>query len=321
MAMNVQQTMSQWSFGWTRIRWGAIMAGLFTGMTTQMILTLLGLAVGAWSINLQESQPVQGVPIGTGIWTGISMLIAAFVGGYIAARMGGVSLQSDGIYHGIVVWAVNWFVLAWLATTAMSFLIGGVFNAFGSAVQALSRGVGAAVSQAAGAASLNISMEDLRRQVESVLAATGKPELQPGEVRKDVGQIAGQARGGRPLSEVAESAWMELQQKLTALDRDAAINVLVNRFGVSEPQAREVVRSTIGMVGPIQQAVHNVREQSVDIANRAISTIGSAAWWLFLLGLLTLGLSAWGGALGISEAPPAAATGEVYGAEARRTAG
>ncbi|MER3421857.1 MAG: hypothetical protein C4293_00135, partial [Nitrospiraceae bacterium] len=209
MAANVQRTMQQWSFGGTRIRWGAILAGLFTGITTQMILTLLGLAVGAWSINLQESQPMQGVPIGTGIWTGISMLISAFVGGYVAARMGGVYLRLDGIYHGIVVWAVNWLVFAWLATTAMSILIGGVFNTFGSALQALSQGVGTAVARATGSTSFNISIEDLRRQVESVLTATGKKELQPGEVKKDVGQITGQARGGKPVGEVAESAWSE----------------------------------------------------------------------------------------------------------------
>lgn len=58
-----------------------------------------------------------GIPLGTGIWTGISMLISAFVGGYVAARMAGAYNRVDGFYHGATVWGVNWLVFAWLTTT------------------------------------------------------------------------------------------------------------------------------------------------------------------------------------------------------------
>ncbi len=36
------------------------------GMATQLTLTLLGLAIGVWSINLKAAEPVGGVPIGAG---------------------------------------------------------------------------------------------------------------------------------------------------------------------------------------------------------------------------------------------------------------
>ncbi len=85
----MERTIEQWSFGGVRVRWGAVLAGWAVGLATQLVLTLLGLAIGAWSIDLQEAEPAGGVPIGTGIWTGISMLISAFVGGYITARMSG----------------------------------------------------------------------------------------------------------------------------------------------------------------------------------------------------------------------------------------
>jgi len=322
MAIEVQRTVQQWSLGGTRIKWGAIFAGLFVGVATQMVLTLLGLAIGAWSIDLQEAKPMGSIPLGTGIWSAISMLIAAFVGGYVAARMGGIYSRPDGMFHGIVVWAVNWLVFAWLATTAMSFMVGGVFNALGTAIKSVSQGVGSAVTRAAGGTNVDISMDDVRRQIESVLQATGKKELQPGEIKKDVGTVTGKAQAGKPLDQVADSAWKELQQKLMTLDRDAAINVMVNKFGMSEAQARQVVQSTIGAIAPIKETVQNVKEQSVDIANTAISRIGSAAWWLFLLALLTLGLSAGGGAVGINEEVPLAeVSGQTYQTEARRTAG
>lgn len=319
MAPDVQRTAQWWSVGPTRIRWSAVFAGLAIGMATEMLLTLLGLAVGAWSIDLQEAQPARGVPLGTGIWTALSVFIAALIGGYTTARLAGITLRSDGMYHGAVVWAVSWLVLAWLTTTALSFMVGGLFNALGTAVQTLGQGISTAVARAAGAAPRPpLSIEDLRRHVEAVLAATGKQELQPGEVRKDIGRITGEAQRGKPLSEVGESAWAELQHKLAALDREAATKVLINQFGMSEPQARQVVQSTISLVEPMQQAAQTVRERSAELANRALSTIGATAGWLFLLALLSLGLSVWGGALGSSpETAETAALREPY--EARRT--
>jgi len=100
---------------------------------------------------------------------------------------------------------------------------------------------------------------------------------------------------------VTDSALSELQQKLTAFDRDAAINVMVNKLGMTRPQAEQVAESTIGVIGPIKQTMQNVKEQPVDVANTAITQIGSPAWWLFLLALLTLSASLAGDAYGIGE--------------------
>ncbi len=43
------------------------------------------------------------------------------------------------------------------------------------------------------------------------------------------------------MERVAELALSGLQQKLTALDRDAAINVMMAKFGMSCTQAEQVV--------------------------------------------------------------------------------
>ena len=87
-------TYQQWSQG-ARIKWGAIFAGLAVGIAAQIVLTLLGLAIGAWSFDLREAQPAQGISLGTGIWTGVSILISAFIGGYVTSRSVR-SLSSDG---------------------------------------------------------------------------------------------------------------------------------------------------------------------------------------------------------------------------------
>lgn len=318
--MEIQRTVQQWSLGGTRIKWTAVFAGLVVGIAVQMVLTLLGLAIGAWSIDLRGAQPAAGIPISTGIWTGISMLISAFIGGYVTARLSGAYLRSDGLFHGAVVWGLNWLVFGWLATTAMSFMIGGLFNAFGTGVQMLGQGVGTAVSAAAKAtnADVKVSTDDIRRQIESILKATGKLELQPGEIKKDVGNITGTAQSGQPMNTVTDSAVAEIREKLMALDRNAAVGIMVNKLGMSQNQAQDVAQSLIGAIAPIKGAVNTATERSVDIGNTAIDRLGSAAWWLFLLALLSLGMSFVGGITGISKG--ALVEGEVHRTEMRRMA-
>lgn len=308
--MEVERTFEQWSLGSPRVKWSAVFAGWAVGLAVQMVLTLLGLGFGAWAIDLRESDPAAGIPVGAAIWTGISMLIAAFTGGYVTSRLSGNYLRSDGMYHGIVVWGVNWLIFAWLTTTAMATMIGGVFSVFGATLQTVGQGVSGIASTAASTigsdiGQISLSTEELRRQVESVLGATGKPELQPGEVRKDAERVAASAKSGQPLNQVSESTWAELQEKLTALDRDAAVNVLVNKFGMSNEQARQVVQSTIGVLGPIQQTVQQtmstVKRQSAELGTQALDRMGTIALWLSVLAIITLGLSALGGMLGTPD--------------------
>ncbi len=321
--MDYAQTYTQWSVGMTRVRWGAVFAGFVVGLATQIMLTLLGLAVGAWAIDIREAQSAEGVPIGTGIWTGISMLIAAFTGGYVTARLSGTYLRSDGLYQAAVVWGFNWLVFAWLTTTAMATMIGGLFSALGSTLQTVGGGIGSAataVMQQAGGG-INVSSEELRRQLESVLAATGKPELQPGQIQQESEQIAGQARTGQAPGQVTESALAELREKLTALDREAAVNVMVNKMGMTEPQARQVVQSTIGILGPLQERAQQVREQSTQMGNAAIDRMGTLAMWLFLLAALTLTMSLIGGAMGTPDEPLVEAQSESFRTAEMRKAG
>ena len=301
--MEVERTFEQWSLGSPRVKWSAVFAGWAVGLAIQMVLTLMGLGFGAWAIDVREPDAGQGIPIGAALWTGVSMLISAFAGGYVTSRLSGSYVRSDGVYHGIVVWGVNWLIFAWLTTTAMATIVGGAFSVFGTTLQTLGQGVSSAASTAVSKVDGNISLstDELRRQLESILQATGKKELQPGELQKDAGKAASAAKSGQPVSQVSEGALAELKSKLMALDRDAAVNVMVNRFGMSDAQAREAVNSTIGMLGPLQDTMRQVKQQSAEMGTAALDRLGTAALWLSLLALVTLGISALGGMLGTPE--------------------
>lgn len=121
------------------IRWGAVLAGVAVGVSVQLALTLLGIATG-----LSTTDVTQGETVGMGplLWAGFSMLVAAFVGGYVAARMSGLKRKADGILHGAVAWAVTTILFAALATSIGGTLLSGVFNNMSQLAQSANASAG-----------------------------------------------------------------------------------------------------------------------------------------------------------------------------------
>lgn len=150
------------------IRWGAVLAGVAVGISVQLALTLLGIATGLSTVEV-----AQGEGMGTGplIWAGFSMLIAAFVGGYVAARMSGLKRKADGILHGAVSWAVTTIMFAVLATSVGGTLMSGVFNNMSQLAQAGMQGGSAspiaAVMQSQGAKLDAASMQQFQQHLQA----------------------------------------------------------------------------------------------------------------------------------------------------------
>ena len=116
------------------IRWGAVLAGVAVGVSVQLVLTLLGVATGLSAIDVAEGESVGAGPL---IWAGVSMLIAALVGGYVAARMTGLKRKVDGVMHGVVSWAVTTLLFAMLATSAGGSMLSGIFSTVTPAARAV----------------------------------------------------------------------------------------------------------------------------------------------------------------------------------------
>jgi len=149
------------------IRWGAILAGVAVGISVQLALTLLGIATG---LSMTEVSQGEGVGTGPLIWAGLSMLVAAFVGGYVAARMSGLKRKADGVLHGAVSWAVTTILFAVLASSVGGTLMSGVFNNMGQLAQAGvpggASGPIAAMMQSQGAKLDAASMQQFRQMVQ-----------------------------------------------------------------------------------------------------------------------------------------------------------
>src|SRR5215210_8010857 len=113
-----------------RISWGAIIAGLIVALVTQIVLTMLGVAIGAASIDpMQEQRPLEGLGTGAAIWWVVSSLISLFLGGCVAGRLAGVPRKGDGALHGVIMWGTATLITFLLVGTALGGLFGGAFGA------------------------------------------------------------------------------------------------------------------------------------------------------------------------------------------------
>ena len=300
--MEVDHTQPEWSIGTAPIKWSAVFGGWAVGLALQIVLTLAGLGFGAWAVDLHDANPTEGIPLGAAVWTALSMLISAFVGGYLAARFSGAAERGDGLYHGVVAWGLNWLVLACLTTTAMVMMIGGAFSVFGTALDSVSQSfTPAAATGLHSAARVSLSVDDLRREIESVLRATGKPELQTQESSRAGEAPAATARQRHAQTGITDQSLAELRDTLSTLDRDAALSILMNRHGMSDSQARDVIQSMIGLLTPAQDTVRNARQRATASGADALDRLGAMALWVSGLGLISLAVSAIGGMVGIPD--------------------
>lgn len=109
------------------ISWPAIFASLAVGISVMLLLTLAGFAVGV-SVVEPGVDATRAITMGAAAWQTLSMLIAAIVGGFVAARLSGLRRTGDGILHGAVSWGATTLLYAALATTALGTLTAGMFG-------------------------------------------------------------------------------------------------------------------------------------------------------------------------------------------------
>jgi hypothetical protein len=109
-----------------RVQWGPVFAGTVTALVTLLLLSVLGLAIGASAFEPGVDRSDWGTA--AGIWGAISALIALFVGGWVAARAAAVAGGFAGLLNGFLVGAATLLIILWLTTTGVTNLLGFVGN-------------------------------------------------------------------------------------------------------------------------------------------------------------------------------------------------
>jgi hypothetical protein len=99
-----------------KMSWGSIFAGLIVALGAWILLSVLGLAIGLSSIDLNQQASLRSAGMVSGIWSLVVPFVALLVGGLVASRTAGVVSRPTGAIHGVVLWA--------LATIASLALVG-----------------------------------------------------------------------------------------------------------------------------------------------------------------------------------------------------
>ncbi len=276
-----------------RVSWGAIFAGLFVTLAVQLMLTLLGTAIGAGSFDpLQEQNPGRGLGLGAAIWLGVTGLISVWVGACVAGRLSGGPTRSDGMLHGIVTWSASTLAMVLLLATGVSAILGGTASLVsrGMAENNSQRG-----GQNGGTGSISEQVKNLFPQAGALLPPTGRTEG-----RQVPGQLTGLAQQDSELA--AALARMEKNggaSKATQ-DRDQVVNLLTTKHNMDQAQAQSLVNQWDQQYQQVQTQTEQKAREVGDKAARGVSQGALIGFGALLLGLLA---AAWGGWAGTASLP------------------
>jgi hypothetical protein len=264
-----------------KVSWGAILAGAVIALAIQFLLTLLGVGIGAATLDPSTGDnPDAGIfSIISALWYGITGIIAAFIGGFIASRLSGRTLAATGALHGLATWAVTTLLLLYLLTTAIGGLIGGALSGLG----AVAGGIGSTVATA---------------------AQTAVPALNdvadPFGVIQD--QIA-QATGGADPQALQNAAIAAVRAAVTGDEgqaeqaRETAAQALARSQNIPVEQARTQVE---GYQQQYQATMESARQQAVAAADAAAAATSAGAIAAFVALLLGAVAGWFGGRMGIA---------------------
>ena len=235
---------------------------------------MLGVGIGMATLDPAsgDNPAASTFSITAAVWWFISGIIAAFAGGYVAARMSGRTVPTTGAFHGLTTWAFTTLLVLYLLTTTAGSLVGGVFSGVASAIG----GVGQTVAQTAAPVLAEANpLDAIERQVR----ATGTdPEALNNAAVNAIRQL---------LTGDASNADQARQQAAQALAQARNIPL------------EEASQQVAAFEQEYQQTVAQAKQTATEAADTAASTVSTGALVAFVA--LVLGaIAGWfGGRSGV----------------------
>ncbi|MDK2634989.1 hypothetical protein QMZ93_16790 [Pantoea stewartii subsp. indologenes] len=284
-----------------RISWSAVFAGVICALIIHILLTLLGTAIGATTIDpLQEGNPFKHLGTGALVWTAIEMLLAIVAGAYVAGRLA----QREGALHGLLMFGISTVITIYLAVSLASSVLGGAMNILGTGFQAVGQGISAAAPSVTQMAKdklqeNNINLNDMQRELETTLRQTGKPELQPEKLKQDANNEAQNAENqanntaNHPQTADTDLAnWFKgvidrHADTLQAADREALKNIIKARTGKSDQEAEQIVnqaeQSYQQAMKKYQELKQQAEQKAREAGEQAAKATAKASWYAFFI--------------------------------------
>ena len=271
-----------------RVSWSAIFAGVVVTLSAQLLLSLLGVAIGLGTIDpaTADTPGATSLGIGAGLWWLVSTIVSLVLGGYTAAWLAGIGRRFDGMLHGLVTWGVTLLLTLYLLSSAIGGAIGGAFtvigNVTGAAASAAGEGIRAAAPQVAEMAP---SPDQLREQARQFLRpsdadpATLSPEDAQAEIAANLPRLA----AGGSQAEQAEQRIVAIMAAQLQIPQEEA----QRRFDEAQAQ--------------MTQAVDQASAAATRAADTAASVGSTGSFMAFAALLLGAAAAAIGGSMAVSR--------------------
>ncbi len=259
-----------------RVAWGAVFAGVVVALVIQLILNMIGIGVGAASIDprmgADQNPSVEGFSMAAGIWWTVAGILAALAGGFVAGRLSGKPKDSTAGWHGVISWAATTLVVFYLLTSAFGGVVGGAYRTLAGAVGGVASAAGGTVEAATRATDPFTAIE------QRVRGASGDD---PAALREaSVAAVRAALTGDRGQAGEA---------------RDRAAELLARSQNISAEEAKTQIEQ---YEQQYRQTVDNARRQAVDAAAVAAKAASRSAL-LASLALVLGALASWfGGRMG-----------------------
>lgn len=251
-----------------RVNWGAILAGTAIALVTHMLLSMVGIGIGASTLDpgTGDNPSIAGFSISAGIWWAVSGIIASFLGGFAAGRLAGVPKESTASWHGLTSWAATTLVIFYLLTSTIGTMLGGTLSTVTSAIG------GVAQTAATGAAQSGTDPFTAIQQ-----AIQGQPA--------GAGATGDQAVRDAAISSVRALLTGNAADATKA--RDDAAQAIARAQGIPIEQARTQVQQ-------YEQQYRDTAQQATQVADTAATTVSTGAL-LSAAALLLGAIAAWFG--------------------------
>ncbi|MHB1162171.1 MAG: hypothetical protein ACYC3V_17845 [Chloroflexota bacterium] len=127
------------------IHWGPVWAGVIGGFATLILLAALGLAIGLAGV---DTTAPGGITTTAAIWSGIILVVAYFVGGWLAGRTSSYrGTAPSAFFIGSMVWALSVVLTVLLTSLGIAGALGAAVGVFGPMPPAVAPGQAVATAQ------------------------------------------------------------------------------------------------------------------------------------------------------------------------------
>jgi hypothetical protein len=287
------------------ISWRAVFAGTVTVLSIMLVLNLIGMAIGLGSIDpVEDTNPLSGIGTGAIIWWVVSNLIALFAGGFIAARVGVSFTNTGGVVQGIMTWALYTVVSLWMLTTVVGTIISGVGTAVGGVITTTGQVAGDALAPMIErqAEEVDITLNEAKEEFYALLEDAG---VDTDQLEADV--RASVTRGLRDgnVERAFRAARARIGVALDEIDREALVDVLVERTDMSRNEAQNAVDNVLAeydaMREDVNQFLADTEETAREYARDVSDAAAKASAYLSVALIFGIMVAAFGGFLGVRD--------------------